>query len=89
MQNYNHILKIMVLIRLLSGLTELTAAAIMKHYQNIEIALRINAILGIIGPVILIIVTFLGLVGISDELSLKQVLLIALGIILIFLGTRQ
>jgi len=67
---------------------ELTAAYLMYYFANIKTAIRINAFLGIVGPIILILVTFIGLIGISTRLNLEKFILISLGIIFILLGTR-
>lgn len=84
----NNLLYVMILIRLLSSMIELGAAYLMYYFRNIETAIRINAFLGLVGPIILIFVTFIGLTGISSEINLKNLFLIAAGVILILLGTR-
>ena len=88
MHNISRVLLIMISIRLLSSFIELSAAILMFYLNNVESAIRINAVLGLIGPIILIVVTFLGLIEISHDLSFKKLLLICLGVILILLGTR-
>ena len=84
----NNLLYAMIFIRLLSSMIELGAAYLMYYFKNIDTAIRINAFLGLVGPIILILVTFIGLVGISSEINTKSLLLIAAGVILILLGTR-
>ena len=88
MQNISRILLIMISMRLLSSFIEFSAALLMLYLKNIESAIRINAVLGLVGPFILIIVTFLGLIEISDQLNFKNLILICLGVLLILLGTR-
>lgn len=83
-----NLLYAMIFIRVISSIIELSAAFLMYYFKSIETAIRINAILGLIGPLILILVTFIGLTGISSQLSLKNFLLIALGVFMILLGTR-
>jgi peptidoglycan/LPS O-acetylase OafA/YrhL len=78
----------MISIRFLSSLIEFCAAIFMYHYNDIEIAIRINAILGLIGPFILVIVTFLGLIELSHELNFKKLILICMGVLLILWGTK-
>lgn len=75
-------------LRILSSLIEATAALAMLHYKDIRIALRINAVLGLVGPVILILVTATGLYSLADELSIGRLLLVLAGVLLIILGTR-
>ena len=87
MSKLNNILLAMISIRIMSAIIELTAALLMYHFGHIKTAIRINAILGIIGPIILILVTFLGLIEISHNISFKKTILIALGVLLIILGS--
>ncbi len=84
----SRILSIMIIIRIFSSLIELTAAYFMFYFKSVETAIRINALLGLIGPIILMVVTFIGLIGISSQLNLKNIVLITMGVFLIFLGTR-
>ncbi|MFP4017588.1 MAG: YqhV family protein [Halanaerobiales bacterium] len=84
----SNLLYAMILLRLLSSMIEMGAAYLMYYYKNIETAIRINALLGLVGPLILILVTFIGLVGISTEINMKNLLLIAAGVVLILIGTR-
>jgi len=84
----NNLLYAMIFIRLLSSMIELGAACLMYYFRSIDTAIRINAFLGMLGPIILILVTFIGLVGISSEINIKNLMLIATGVILILIGTR-
>lgn len=61
----------------------------MYYFKNVTTAIKINAILGLVGPLILILVTFIGLIEISNKLELKNLLLIAAGVVLIIIGTRN
>ncbi len=51
----------MVILRLLSGSIEITAALLMLKANEIEKALIINSSLAIVGPLVLIATTFIGL----------------------------
>lgn len=82
------VLMMMISIRILSSMIELTAAYFMHYFNNVKIAIRINAILGFIGPLILITVTFLGLANISYRLPLWKIIMTATGVILILFGTK-
>ena len=88
MNKIENILTAMISIRLMSSFIELTAAYLMYHFNNIETAIRINALLGLVGPVVLVLVTFLGLVGISNQVNIRNIVLISAGVVLILLGTR-
>lgn len=74
--------------RVLAGILEISAALLMLHFARIETAIKINALLGMVGPTILLIVSTLGLFGLASSLSLGKMLLVLLGVLLIFLGAR-
>ncbi|MFY9174031.1 MAG: YqhV family protein [Peptococcia bacterium] len=80
---------IMGLLRALSGLIELAAALLMVYFNDVATSLKINALLAIIGPSIMILVTTLGLFGISNQVSPWKMLTILLGVILIFYGLNS
>ncbi|NLD12251.1 MAG: DUF2619 domain-containing protein, partial [Firmicutes bacterium] len=48
----------------------------------------INAILGLLGPIVLIAVSALGLWGLVERVSLAKLALVLCGSILIIIGTR-
>ena len=78
----------MVLVRLLSSAVELSAAVLMARYNRVDTALRINGILGLVGPLILLTVTTLGVAGLAGRLPVHKLLMILAGVLLIILGTR-
>jgi len=78
----------MVLVRLLSSAVELSAAVLMARYNRVDTALRINGILGLVGPLILLAVTTLGVAGLAGRLPVHKLLMILAGVLLIILGTR-
>ncbi|MGO4887114.1 YqhV family protein [Anaerobacillus sp. MEB173] len=79
----------MVILRMVSGLLELSAASLMLRFNTVEKAVAINALLAIVGPIVLITTMTIGLVGMADKVSVGKLLLIALGVILILLGLRR
>ncbi|MBU8907720.1 YqhV family protein [Desertibacillus haloalkaliphilus] len=79
----------MVIIRLISGFIELSAAALMFKFNSVEKAVAINALLAIVGPLVLITTMTIGLVGMSDKLSLSKLLMIGSGVLLILIGLRR
>lgn len=79
----------MAALRIISGTIEIIGALLIFKLNNIEKALLINASLAIIGPLILIISTSIGLIGISDKLSFSKICLIFAGILLILIGIRK
>ena len=82
-----NIIMAMVFMRILSGLIELSAALLMHYFNDIRVAIRINAILGLVGPIVLIIVTFLGLIEIREQINYTNLLLIFIGVCLILVAT--
>lgn len=89
MPNIWSIAVIMGLLRLLSGILEFSAGSLMIFFNNVETALKINALLALIGPTIMIMVTSLGLVGIAGNVSLAKMFTVASGVALIFFGLNK
>lgn len=79
----------MAMLRFLSCLIEFTAAVLFLKFDSIEKALKINALLAIIGPTIMTVVMALGLAGISGRVSLNKFAIILTGVILIFYGVGK
>jgi len=79
----------MAAMRFLSATIEFTAAMLMLHFNKVETAFKINAVLAMVGPTVLIIVTTLGLVGLAGKVSFLGMVSIMLGIALIFLGINK
>ncbi|OIJ16042.1 hypothetical protein BKP35_03410 [Anaerobacillus arseniciselenatis] len=79
----------MVILRLISGLIEITAATLMLKFNTVDKALMINAALAIVGPIILITTMSIGLIGMADKLSFSKLLLIGCGVLLILIGLRR
>ena len=75
----------MALFRILAGTLEITAALLMLKYAKVDTAIKINAVLGLIGPTILILVNTLGLIGLANQIPLQKILIVAIGVALIFL----
>ncbi len=78
----------MAFLRLLAGTIEITAALLMIKFAKVQTAVKLNALLGLIGTIILILVSSLGLIGVSHQVSYNKTILVAIGVILIFIGTR-
>lgn len=80
---------VMGFIRVLSGSLELCAGLLIMYFNKVETAVKINALLAIIGPTVMITVTALGLAGIADKVSLGKMLTILSGVMLIFFGLNK
>ena len=76
----------MAALRLMSGSVEIIAAYLMYRFNQVEKALLVNSGLALIGPLILISTTTIGLVGIADKLSPSKLLWITIGVCCLFVG---
>jgi hypothetical protein len=79
----------MATIRVISGLLEIMVAIIFLKSGRVENALRLNAFLGLIGPLVFLLVSVLGVVAIAVKLSWPKMILVCLGIILVMVGTKS
>jgi len=89
LQIFDKIVLGMAVMRLLSSSIEFTAALLMLKYNNVATAFKINSVLAIVGPTVLITVTSLGLVGLMGKVPWSSMLIIILGVILIFIGINK
>ncbi|MEW6661796.1 MAG: DUF2619 domain-containing protein [Bacillota bacterium] len=72
--------------RLIFGLMNLVAAIVMFRLNSVEQGLRINGILGAIGP--FVFVSAVGLAGVAAKLPPQKALMLLAGVTLTILGTR-
>lgn len=79
----------MAALRILSGIIEVCAAVLIIRLNRVDAALRINGILAVVGPTILLLGIAVGATGLCDRIPLSRLLLIYLGASLIFIGTRK
>lgn len=79
----------MAALRILSSCIEFTAALLMLRFNSVETAFKINAILAVVGPSVMITVTSLGLVGMAGKASPQGLAPILLGIGLILYGVQK
>jgi len=79
----------MAVMRFLSCLIELTAAILFIKFDSIEKALKINAVLAFIGPLVMTAVMAVGLAGLSGKISLDKFIIILAGVALIFFGVSK
>lgn len=76
----------MALLRVLSGSIELTAAFLMYRLQSVEKALIVNSSLALVGPLVFIGVTALGLFGMADRLTFGKLMWIGAGVACLLIG---
>lgn len=78
----------MAAIRFLSAGIEITGALLILRYGRVDTALRINGLLGLVGPTILISVTLLGIAGLAGRIVPAKIAIIFIGVYLILYGSR-
>jgi len=78
----------MALLRMVAGCIEMCAALAMLRYNRVTAALRINAVLGLVGPVILLLVSAIGLSGLVGRLPASRIVAVGAAVVLIFAATR-
>lgn len=79
----------MAFLRLFSGSLEILVALIILKLNQIEKALIVNSSLAIVGPIILILTTSIGLIGLADKISYTKIFWIFLGVCFIIYGVRS
>jgi len=80
---------IMAFLRILSGCIEILAAYLMFRTNEIEKALIINTSLALVGPLILITTTAIGVYSLADKLSFGKLIWIFVGVGLILYGVKS
>lgn len=78
----------MALLRFVSGCIEVIAAGIMFRLGTVNNALKINAVLGLIGPLVMVLVSALGLVAIAVKVPPTRTIMVAAGVLIILFATR-
>ncbi|GED51833.1 hypothetical protein BBO01nite_10740 [Brevibacillus borstelensis] len=79
----------MATLRVMSGTIEVLAALFILKVNEVEKALLINSGLAIVGPLVLLSTTTIGLIGMSDRISFAKIMWIFAGIVCIFIGVRK
>ena len=79
----------MALLRVLSGSIEIMVAIMFLKYNNIEKALMLNSSLALVGPIILILTTTIGLFGIAEKISFAKLLWVFGGVACILYGVKS
>jgi hypothetical protein len=79
----------MAAMRFISSFIEFCAALLFLHSKEVETALRINALLGLVGPVIFAGVSFLGICAMAGKVSMAKLIIIFTGVILVLIGTTS
>ncbi|WP_413788908.1 YqhV family protein [Psychrobacillus mangrovi] len=78
-----------ILLRLISGSIEVTAALFMLKFNDLEKAFYINTLLALVGPTVLIVTTAIGLSGLAEKISLTRIICLFAGIFLIIFSLKS
>ena len=79
----------MALLRIISGIIEFSAAMLMLKLNKVDQAMKINALLAVIGPTVLILVTAIGIAGLAGKISFSKMMFVILGVGFIFYGVQK
>lgn len=83
----NRTILTMSAVRMLSACFEFGAALLFLKYNRVETALRINSLLGLVGPAIFLLVSLLGVTALAGRIAPAKMLFIITGIALVLYGT--
>lgn len=78
----------MASLRFVSGSIEILGGLAMLIAGTAPKALQVNGLLALVGPLILVSVTAIGLAGIAGEVKLWRIGLILVGVALVLYGSR-
>lgn len=76
----------MGMLRIVSSFIELCAAIAIFYLNDVKKALMVNSFLAVIGPMIFMTITSIGLIHISHSLSFGKLFLIIIGVMFILIG---
>ncbi len=79
----------MAFLRFFSGSLEILVALLFIKYNDIEKALVMNSSLALVGPLILLLTTTIGLVGMAEKISLSKILWVFGGVACIIYGVKS
>jgi len=79
----------MAVLRFISALLIFSAAVLMLKYNSIPQALRLNAFLGLVGPLIMVSVSVLGIADLAGNISWAKIVITISGVILVLYGTAK
>lgn len=82
----NKIIISMATLRVISGSIEILAALLILKLNQVDKALMVNTGLAVVGPLVLLTTTTIGLVGVADKLSMGKFAWVIAGVTCIFIG---
>ena len=79
----------MGLARVIFGILSLSGGLLIFYFNDLSQSVRINALLGSIGPFVFIGVSVIGLIGLStQQFDLRKMVMLVIGVLLIMTGSR-
>lgn len=75
-------------LRIVSSLIEFSGALLMLYFGTAQKAFQVNAGLAMVGPFVLVTVSMLGIIGMSDGITWSRILCIVIGVGFILFGAR-
>ncbi|KJS80431.1 MAG: hypothetical protein JM58_18635 [Peptococcaceae bacterium BICA1-8] len=85
----DNVVRAMFLLRLLLAVISLIAALLMFKYKTITDALRINAFVGLVAPVIFISISAIGIANMAGKVSFGKLIITVIGVLLVLYGTTK
>jgi len=79
----------MAALRMMSGTIEILAALLILKLNQVEKALLVNSGLALVGPIVLMTTTAIGLIGLSDRINPWKMAWIITGVTCILIGVRK
>ncbi len=89
MQVIERTLLSIIILRVISGGIEITAALLMFKFNDLSKALVINSLLALVGPTVLLSTTLIGLYGLAGKISLLKACFLIGGILLIITSIKM
>ncbi|WP_391123372.1 DUF2619 domain-containing protein [Psychrobacillus sp. L3] len=77
-----------ILLRIISGSVDLTAAMLMYKFNDLEKVLYLNTLLVLVGTSVLIIMIAIALFGLAEKISLTRMICLFSGILLILFSLK-
>lgn len=78
----------MASVRFISSCIEFVGACLMIYFGTAEKALQVNGALALVGPLVLVTVTFLGIAGMAGQMQWTRIAVILMGVGCILYGAR-
>ncbi|MDN5323559.1 MAG: hypothetical protein PWQ67_2013 [Clostridia bacterium] len=81
--------KLMFMLRLLLAIISLGAAILMFKYKTVTDALRINAFVGLVAPLIFISISAIGITNMAGKVPFSKLVITIIGVLLVLYGTSK